>query len=93
MNKEERKAIQHQKMDKLVEYLPVLRSAARITQNQLGKRLGIARSTVVVIEHRQRQLQLYMYLAIVLIFMQNEDSKKLLESFELFDKDFINNIM
>ena len=93
MNKEERKVIQLQKIDRLVEYLPVLRSAARITQNQLGKKLGIARSTVVVIEHRQRQMQWYMYLAIVLVFMQNEDSKKLLESFELFDKDFLDNIM
>ena len=93
MKKEERKIIQRQHMDKLVEYLPVLRSAARITQNQLAKRLDIARSTVVVIEHRQRQLQWHMYLALVCIFTQNEDSKKLLESFELFDKEFLNKIL
>ena len=79
-------------MDKTVEYLPVLRSAARITQNQLAKKLGVARSTVVVIEHRGRQLQWNMYLAMVLIFTQNEDSKKLIESFELFDGKFLDEI-
>jgi len=92
MNKEERKAIQNQYMDKMVERLPTLRSAAKLTQNQFAKKLGVARSTIVVIESRGRQLQWNMYLAMILVFMQHEDSKKLLESFELFDEKFLDGI-
>ena len=93
MNKVERKKVQRQYVDKMVDYLPTLRSAAKITQNQLAKKLGIARSTMVVIESRGRPLQWHMYLAMVLVFMQNEDSNKLLESFELFDEKFLQGIV
>jgi len=89
MDKEKRKAIQTQYTDKMVEYLPMLRSAAKVTQNQLSKKIGVARSTMVAIESKNRKLQWYVYLAMVLVFMQNEDSNKLLESFELFDGVFL----
>jgi len=92
MNKEERRQIQQSYVDKMVEYLPVLRAAADITQNQLAKKLGVTRSTTVAIESRKRPLQWHMYLAMITIFMQNEDSKKLLGSFELFNVDIINKI-
>lgn len=92
MNKEERKTIQQQYMDKMVNHLPTLRSAAKLTQNQFGEKLGIARSTVVVLESKGRPLQWNMYLAMVLIFLQNEDSKKLLESFEIYDEKYLQEI-
>ena len=79
-------------MDKMIDHLPTLRTAAKITQNQFAKKLGVARSTIVVIESRGRQLQWNMYLAMVLVFMQHKDSKKLLESFELFDEKFLQEI-
>ena len=92
MNRDEQKNIQTKLMDKMVEYLPTLRSAAKITQNQLAKKLGVARSTMVAIESRRRPLQWHMYLAMVLVFMQNENSEKLLESFEMFDREFLMSI-
>ena len=92
MDRERRNTIQSQYTDKMVEYLPTLRSAAKITQNQLAKKIGVARSTVVAIESRNRKLQWYVYLAMVLVFMQNEDSKKLIQSFELFDHIFLQEI-
>jgi len=92
MNKEERKLGQDQYMEKMIKYLPTLRSAARITQNQLAKKLGVARSTMVVIESRGRKLQWNMYLAMVLVFMQDENSRKLLESFEVYDEKFLQKI-
>jgi DNA-binding XRE family transcriptional regulator len=92
MDKERRKAIQTQYTEKMVVYLPTLRSAAKITQNHLAKKIGVARSTVVAIESKNRKLQWYIYLAMVLVFMQNDDSKKLLESFGLFEESFIQEI-
>lgn len=92
MNHEERTAIQNSYCSKLVDYLPTLRSVAKITQNQLAKKLGVTRSTIVVVESRKRPLQWYMYLAMVLVFMQNEDAKKMINSFELFDGDVLTKI-
>jgi len=37
MNKDERKVIQSQYAKKMMDYLPTLRSAANVTQNQLAK--------------------------------------------------------
>jgi len=93
MDKEKRKAIQTQYTDKMVEYLPTLRSATKVTQNQLAKKIGVARSTMVAIESRNRKLQWYLYLAMVLVFIQNEDSKVLIDSFELFDEIFLQEII
>jgi len=92
MNKEERKTIQRQYMDRLIDHLPTLRSAAKLTQNQFAKKLGVVRSTVVVAESRGRQLQWHMYLAMVYVFRQYEDSNKLIDSFEIFDEKFFHEI-
>ena len=93
MNKEQRRQIQKGYTDKMVDYLPVLRASAQITQNQLAKKLGVTRSTTVAIESRKRSLQWYMYLAMITVFMQYDDSKKLLDSFELFDGEFLQKIV
>ena len=93
MNKIERMEIQKQYTEKMVDYLPVLRASAQITQNQLAKKLGVTRSTAVAIESRKRPLQWYMYLAMITVFMQNEDSKKLLESFRLYDAELLQRIL
>jgi len=90
MNQDERKEKQYELAKKMVEYLPVLRAAAQLTQNQLAKMLGITRASMIHFETQKRQLPFHMYLALVLIFHQNEDAKKLLESFELFDAELLN---
>ena len=93
MDREKRSAIQTQYTERMVDYLPTLRSAAKVTQNQLAKKIGVARSTMVAIDSKNRKLQWYLYLAMVLVFIQNEDSKKLLQSFELFDGEFLQQII
>ena len=91
--KEERKMLQNKYAEKMVGYLPVLRAAACLTQNQLAKRLDVTRPTIMSIETRKRPLQFHLYLAMVLVFMQHDDSKKLLESFELYDEEFLKRII
>ena len=90
---EERKAKQRQYTEKMVEYLPLLRTAAKLTQNQVAKRLAITRASMIHFETGKRQLPFQTYLALVLIFMQYEDSKKLIESFELYDEEFLKKIL
>ncbi len=90
---EERKAKQQQYTEKMVEYLPLLRTAAKLTQNQVAKSLAITRASMIHFETRKRSLPFQTYLALVLIFMQYEDSKKLMESFELYDEEFLQSII
>ena len=73
----------------MVKNLPILRAALELTQEQLGKKLGMSRQTIVAIENKKRPLPWSLYLAIVFVFTHNESTKKLLESFELYDERFI----
>jgi len=93
INKEERIQGQQAYAEKMAEYLPVLRTAAKLTQNQIAKRLAITRASVINFENKKRKMSFSIYLALVLIFMENDDSKKLLESFELYNKSFIQKIL
>lgn len=89
ITKEERKTKQIEYSEKMVEYMPVLRTAAQLTQNQLAKRLAVTRATIINIENKKRPLQFHMYLAMILIFMQYQNSNELIKRLYLFDKEFI----
>lgn len=58
-----------------VVYLPTLRSTTKVMQNQHAMRIGVAHTSMVAFESMNRRL--YLYLDMALVFMQNEDSKKL----------------
>lgn len=77
----------------MAEYLPLLRMAAKLTQNQIAKRMDITRASMIHFETKRRKLPFHVYLALVHIFMQNEDSKKLMENFELYDEEFLRKIL
>ena len=81
--------MQDEYTERMVKNLPILRAAIGFTQAQLGKKLGMSRQTIVAIEDEKRPFPWSLYLAMVLVFMQNEDSKKLLESFQLYDPKFL----
>ena len=93
MNQREVGAMQNEYIERMVKKLPVLRMTAGYTQAQLGKKVGMSRQSMVAIENRKRPLPWSLYLAIVLVFMQNDDSKKLMENFELYDEKFLQEIL
>jgi len=93
ISKEERIMKQQEYAKKMVEYLPLLRAAAKLTQNQIAKRLAITRTSIIHFETKKRKLPFHIYLALVLVFMQNEDSQKLIKSFELYDNTFLQDIL
>ena len=76
-------------IERMLKNLPVLRASAGFTQAKLGKKLGMSRQTIVAIETRKRPLPWDLYLAMVCVFQQYEKSQILLNSFELFDSEFI----
>lgn len=89
MKKKKTVEMQNDYMDKFIKNLPVLRAATNMTQALLADNVGVSRQTVVAIETRRRPLPWTLYLAMVCVFQNNENSKNMIESFELFDKDFI----
>jgi len=93
IDKDERRLKQQEYAEKMVEYLPLLRTAAKLTQNQVAKRLAITRASMIHFETKKRKMPFHIYLALVLVFTLNDNSKKLLESFELFDADFMNRLL
>lgn len=80
---------QYEYIEKMVKNLPLLRTAAGLTQAQLGKILGTSRQTIVAIENKKRPLPWSLYLAMVLIFNQYEGAKILIETFDLFDGEHL----
>jgi transcriptional regulator with XRE-family HTH domain len=92
MDREQRTARQQELCEKMVTYLPLLRKSLGITQNGLAKKLGVTRPTVMTFESCKRPLLFPMYLALVSVFMAHEDSRKIMEAFELFDRDFMREI-
>lgn len=89
MKKKKTVELQNEYMDKFIKNLPVLRAAANMTQAHLADKVGVSRQTVVAIETRRRPLPWTLYLAMACVFQNNENSKNMMESFELLDKDFI----
>ena len=80
-------------LERMVKHLPVLRVSIRITQRELAKKIGITRQSMMLIETGKRPLQWSNYLALVFVFNHYEDSKKLMENFELYDEDFLKRIV
>ena len=85
--------MQDEYLKRMVGNLPIVRVAAGFTQAQLGEKIGVSRQTIVAIENGKRPLPLSLYLAMVLVFMQNENSLKLMDSFNLYDIGFIRNAL
>jgi len=92
MNQREVGAMKNEYVERMVKSLPVLRMAAGFTQAQLGKKVGMSRQSIVAIENGKRPLPWSLYLAMVLVFMQNDSSKVLMESFNLYDEEFLQGI-
>ena len=91
--KSNRNEIQEAFIEKMVKNLPVLRASVRLSQRQLAEKIGITRQSMVSIETHKRPLSWSLYLALVLVFYHFEDSKKLMENYELFDEEVIRNVM
>ena len=92
MERRELMDMQKKYMDIMIKNMPVLRAAMNITQEELAKKVGVSRQTIVSIETRKRPMSWSLYLAMICVFEHHEDSKKLLESLELFDEQFIKEI-
>jgi DNA-binding XRE family transcriptional regulator len=68
----------------LTENLPLFRKKLKISQQELANMLEVSRSTITNIENRRSPLSWNLFLALILIFNNNEETRKLVEHFDLY---------
>ena len=62
----------------MTENLPTLRKRLGISQEELSEKVGVRRSTIAGIENKKRSMSWNMFLSLLLIFIKNEDTDRLL---------------
>ena len=62
----------------MTENLPTLRKRLGISQEELSEKVGVSRSTIAGIENKKRRMSWNMFLSLLLIFIKNEDTDRLL---------------
>lgn len=69
--------------------LPVLRTKAEISQEELANLLGISRQTYSAVERKIRKMSWNTYLSLILFFDHNQKTHKMLRMLSLFPKDLV----
>ena len=72
----------------MTENLPTLRKKLDISQEELSSVLGVNRSTVAAIENHKMTKTWNMFLALLLVFIKNEETNKLLNVMEIYTDEF-----
>ena len=72
----------------MTENLPMLRTRLGFTQEELAEKIGVSRSTVLSIENKKREMTWNTFLSLVLLFIKNENTNKLLNVLEIYTDEF-----
>jgi Predicted transcriptional regulators len=72
--------------------LAMLRVRLGLTQSELAGILGVTRHTIMNIENKKRDMTWNLFLSLVLIFVKNEETNKLLNVLEIYT-DELNNFI
>ena len=77
--------------DKLVEImahnLSVLRMKLNLSQENLAEIIGVTRQTISAIENEQRAMTWPVFMALVLVFLKNKETKRLMVLFGIYTKE------
>ena len=79
-------ALRERLMTAFTEMLPTLRTRLKLSQAELGQRIGATRQTIHAIESRKRQLTWNMFLSLVFVFWSHPDTKPMLQLMEGFSE-------
>ena len=71
----------------LADNLVMLRSRLDLTQAELADMIGLSRHTLMAIENKQREMTWSTFLSLVLVFIKNEETNKLLNILEIYTDD------
>ena len=92
MENNERKESKELDKEKLIknmtDNLPMLRTRLGLTQEELAEKIGVSRSTLLLIENKKRDMTWNTFLSLVLVFVKNEATDKLLNVLEIYTDEF-----
>lgn len=77
----------------LVENLPVFRAKLGATQDTFAQRVGLTKTTLNHIENHKKELTCNNFITTILLLIQNEDTKPLVEVMGLYPEDLKNFLM
>lgn len=72
----------------MTDNLPMLRKRLELTQEELADKIGVSRSTIISIENQKRDMTWNTFLSLVLLFIKNENTNKLLNVLEIYTDEF-----
>lgn len=72
----------------MTENLPMLRTRLGLTQEELADKIGVSRSTILSIENKKREMTWNTFLSLILLFIKNEATNKLLNILEIYTEEF-----
>lgn len=69
------------------ENLSVLRAKLSLSQEDLADVLGVTRQTISAIENEQRNMSWSIFLSLILIFLKNKETKRLMILLGIYTKE------
>lgn len=80
--------IEQEKYIKLMsENLSVLRAKINLSQEELADVLGVTRQTISAVENEQRNMSWPIFLSLILIFLKNKETKRLIILLGIYTKE------
>lgn len=77
-------------INEFVELLPMLRARLGITQQELGKRVGATRQTILFAENKKRPLTWSMFLSLAFLFFMDTKTRPFLMASGVINEDLSN---
>ena len=74
-------------IQRMTEYLPVLRTALGLSQQQLCEKIGFSRSSLAHIENGTRIMRWRTFLTLVLFFKIHSNTNQILNIFHIYDEE------
>lgn len=82
MNSEYTDKIRHNLIELLRSELPVLRTKAKVSQEEIASKIGVSRQTFSSIETGKREMSWTVFLALIAFFQNNDSTRQMLDNLE-----------
>ena len=82
MNSEYTDKIRHNLIELLRSELPVLRTKAKVSQEEIASKIGVSRQTFSSIETGKREMSWTVFLALIAFFQNNDSIRQMLDNLE-----------
>lgn len=82
MNSEYTDKIRHNLIELLRSELPVLRTKAKVSQEEIAIKIGVSRQTFSSIETGKREMSWTVFLALIAFFQNNDSTRQMLDNLE-----------